>query len=313
MCDLVIEGKPIEKLIEVVSKAIGVVYEPRQMVRMAKAEAEAERIKAIEHAKTEALIAGDEAKVNELSLIEKRIVAKEEKRKKNIEKVIGVATQTIKDEAYVSTEPVNLDWATRFFDIVQDISDEQMQDLWGRILAGEVKRPHSYSLRTLEVLRNITSEEAQLFERIAQYVMFDRNHFIYYDSSLKDYNIEMTYEDIAKLIEIGFLQAGSSVQANLHNNQGEVVKNAIAYGNYIVLIDQPPVHPIVSFSVFPLTKTGSELFRLLTITSNENYLKCFANSLKKRYGKLVIQYADLKYVDYEKNEYVYDEETIKNL
>lgn len=43
-----IDGKPIEKLIEVVSNAIGTLYEPRQLVRIARAEAEAERIKAIE-------------------------------------------------------------------------------------------------------------------------------------------------------------------------------------------------------------------------------------------------------------------------
>ena len=40
-----IDGKPIEKLIEVVSNAIGTLYEPRQLVRIARAEAEAERIK----------------------------------------------------------------------------------------------------------------------------------------------------------------------------------------------------------------------------------------------------------------------------
>jgi hypothetical protein len=56
-----IDGKPIEKLIEVVSNAISALYEPRQLVRIARAEAEADRIKAIEGAKTECVKAMMEA------------------------------------------------------------------------------------------------------------------------------------------------------------------------------------------------------------------------------------------------------------
>ena len=173
-----IDGKPIEKLIEVVSSAIGTLYEPRQLVRIARAEVEAERIKAIEGAKTEALLANNDERYAELSAVEKRIVVKESKRQNNINNVVAVAAQSLKDDKDVSSEPVNPDWATRFFDIAQDISDESMQNLWGRILAGEVKRPKSYSLRTLEALRNITREEAELFEQIAQYVLFDGSYFI---------------------------------------------------------------------------------------------------------------------------------------
>ena len=52
-----IDGKPIEKLIEVVSNAIGTLYEPRQLVRIARAEAEAEYLK-----KLDALVRAEEQK-----------------------------------------------------------------------------------------------------------------------------------------------------------------------------------------------------------------------------------------------------------
>ena len=57
-----IESKAIEKLIDVVSEAIGTLYEPRQIVRKAKAEAKAQSIVAMEQAKTKAIIEGDAKK-----------------------------------------------------------------------------------------------------------------------------------------------------------------------------------------------------------------------------------------------------------
>ena len=115
--------KPLTKLVDVIANAIGVLYEPHQLVRMAHAEAKADRIKVIEHAKTEAILANDIDKYSQLSAIEKCMVLKEQKRQANIMNVVGVATQLIENEKDVTSEPINPDWATRFFDIAQDISD----------------------------------------------------------------------------------------------------------------------------------------------------------------------------------------------
>jgi hypothetical protein len=41
-----------------------------------------------------------------------------------------------------------------------------MQLLWGKLLAGEVARPGNFSLRTLNVLQNLTRSEALAFEAI---------------------------------------------------------------------------------------------------------------------------------------------------
>lgn len=65
----------------------------------------------------------------------------------------------------VSNNPVNKDWINRFMNIVEDISDETLHEIWGHILAREVKNPSSYSLRTLELLRNVTRDEAFLFTK----------------------------------------------------------------------------------------------------------------------------------------------------
>lgn len=54
-----------------------------------------------------------------------------------------------------------------FFNSVENISDKDMQTIWGHILAGEIKQPDTYSFRTLEKLKNMTQKEAKNFQMVS--------------------------------------------------------------------------------------------------------------------------------------------------
>ena len=151
-----VDGKPIEKLIEVISQGIGTLYKPNAIRK--EAEAKAYEIEIIERAKSKALAEGKEIDADTFERIQERLIHKELKRQKSIDTVSQIAADQLKHETTVSEEPVNEDWTTRFFNIVEDISDEEMLNLWGRILAGEVKRPKTYSIRTLEFIKNLSKE-----------------------------------------------------------------------------------------------------------------------------------------------------------
>lgn len=290
-----IEGKPIEKLIDVVSNAVGGLLKPWQTVRVAKAQAKSDSIIAIEQAKTNAIIEGDIEKVQYLEAINERLVNKEKRRQKNIENVVTVAGTILQTEEKVSEESVNQDWATRFFDIVQDVSDDEMQLLWGRILAGEIKQPTSYSLRTLEILRNMTKEEAELFQKVAQFVLIQQDSYIAFlvdsNNNLKKYGIPYYY--IAKLIEIGLIHSGDNVRQQFNaNNTSEINKTSIIYGNIVMKIDQMPGTDLFSFPVRLLTTPGKELSRLVSITPNVDYIKELASTIKREgvtvgYSKII--------------------------
>src|SRR5690606_7233918 len=88
-----------------------------------------------------------------------RIDHREAQKQLNLENVTAYAAEQLLNEQPVTDEPIDEDWKTRFFNIAEDVSNDEMQALWGRILAGEIKNPKSYSLRTLELLRNFSKEE----------------------------------------------------------------------------------------------------------------------------------------------------------
>lgn len=275
-----IEGKPIEKLIDVVSKAIGTVYEPRQIVRKAKAEAKSESIKAIEKAKTQAIIDGDIEKAQYLDRVNERLIIKETKRQKNIEEVVTVAGTILQTEEKVSEKPIDQDWTTRFFDIIQDVSDDEMQILWGQILAGEIKQPKSYSLRTLEILRNMTKEEAEIFQKVAQFALLQGGAFLFSSNDVLE-ELGISYSYIAKLIEIGLLQPGDFVTKNYSSNKTSDSKFGIKYGDLIIIIKQKVNAPKTSFPVRLLTTSGTELVKLIKIIPNVDYIKKLASTIKR--------------------------------
>lgn len=290
----VMDGKPLEKLIEVVSNAIGTLYEPRQIVRKAKAKAKAESIIAIEQAKTQAIIDGDLEKVQYLERINNRIVTKEVKRQNNIEEVVSTAGKILESEEKVSEEPLNSDWTTRFFDIVQDVSDDEMQLLWGQILAGEIKQPKTYSLRTLELLRNMTREDAELFQKVAQFALVDGDAFLYTpNNELGKYGIN--YVDIAKLIEIGLLQPGDFVQKHIFSNNQSDTKTPLIYGDIVVIISKKAKAREISFPIRPFTTSGQELCRLIDISPNMDYVEELATSIKNENVK--VTYSNIINID----------------
>lgn len=71
----------------------------------------------------------------------------------------------------VPDAPVDHDFAARVFQGLQDVSSEEMQDWWVRILAGKIERPNSVSIRTLSVLRDLDQATAELFRRLCSCCM----------------------------------------------------------------------------------------------------------------------------------------------
>lgn len=288
-----IDLKPIEKLIDVISNGIGTLYRPRAIRK--EADARAYEIKVIEKAKCEALAEGKIIEAENLARINERLVAKETIRQNNIDDVVEIASKEFELETVVSNSPVDKDWATRFFDIVQDVSNEEMKTLWGKILAGEVKSPKSYSLRTLELLRNISKEEAEIFVRVSQLVLRENGYFIYSGKGDGLLKFGVHYSDIAKLIEIGLIQAGTFVQKQYKPYPDDDGLVTILYSDYILLATVKQGTSGFSIPVHMLTSTGVELYQLIAITPDINYLKNLALSIKRE--SVSVEYARVKSIE----------------
>jgi hypothetical protein len=170
-------SKPATVLIEKISDAVGGLYQPFQIRRIARAEADADKIRAA------ARIEITELEHRAMS----RLFAEEAKKQHNMEAITLKALPDISPEA--RTEDVEDDWIANFFDKCRLISDEQMQSLWARILAGEANSPGKFSKRTVNIVASLDKSDAILFSRACSFVfMFGSPVPLVFDVNLKIYN-----------------------------------------------------------------------------------------------------------------------------
>lgn len=156
-------SKPAVVLIEKISDAIGGYFKPYQIRQVARAEADAEKIKAL------AQIEITELQQRALH----RFVFEESKKQDNIESITAKALPYLKEDA--NPNNVEDDWITNFFDKCRLISDEQMQALWAKLLAGEANSPGSYSKRTIDLLGSLDKTDALLFNTLCGFGWFIGN------------------------------------------------------------------------------------------------------------------------------------------
>ena len=103
--------------------------------------------------------------------VNQRIHFQEQKRQINIESVVRKAARQLGDKDVADSEPDH-DWTARFFNDVQDVSSEEMQSLWAKVLAGEVERARSTSIRTLGILKTLDQATAHLFRKFCSACVF---------------------------------------------------------------------------------------------------------------------------------------------
>ena len=190
----------------------------------------------------------------------------------NVADIMSFAAQDLKLIEHVSENPIDVDWASRFFDYAKDCSDDKIKILWGKILAGETASPGNYNKRTLNILHDIEPIEAQYFVEICPFV------FDYYviDSIFKDNTFP--YGKMFSLMECGlFTQARSGrsySEGTLLSIKGKTL-----------CLNGPVMDKNVDFySGYSMTDAGTQIFEIIQADSNRGYLTQIQQDLKKRFN-----------------------------
>lgn len=188
--------KPATVLIEKISDAVGGVFKPYQIVRVAKAEAEAGRIQA----ESQILVTDLHRRAMH------RFLEEEAKKQSNIEAITQNALPLLEDES--TPQNVADDWITNFFDKSRIVSDVEMQSLWSRVLAGEANAPGAFAKRTVNLLADLDKEDAALFVQLCGFgwmignvvpLIFDVQAGIYNDQGIN-------FNTLCHLESLGLIQ-----------------------------------------------------------------------------------------------------------
>lgn len=175
----------------------------------------------------------------------------------------------------------DFDWFIRFYESVGNISNEKMQDLWAKILAGKINNPSFYSLKTIDILKNIGQKEAELFEKICSYsIQSNNNYFIpNYDKYLEACDIE--YEDIMKLSEHDLIYNDALISLHINGSSNNVLVH-----NNLILIQKNESNTLKEIDIkeFPFTVVGKEIATLINKSAEEKDVLLFAKLISEETG-----------------------------
>ena len=85
------------------------------------------------------------------------------RQQQNIETIMALAIEYCPHVS--SDEEPDPDWIERFIGLAEDTSNQAMQQLWAKILAGETIKPGTFSYKSLLALKQMTLKEADALQR----------------------------------------------------------------------------------------------------------------------------------------------------
>jgi hypothetical protein len=169
----------------------------------------------LEHAQSQAAAAGDTSGQSIPAGVLSHSMASAQadtlRRELNVAKAVHAAEDALLSESS-TTDPAgdpSDDWMYRWRDYASAVSTADLQLMWGRVLAGEVKTPGKFSMRFLNFLHNLDQADAALIAEATPFFFGD------YVPKIDALGGVLPFHKLLALQELGVL---SGIEGNLRKN-----------------------------------------------------------------------------------------------
>lgn len=207
--------------------------------------------------------------------------------------IIYAEDQLSSDTQDPPTEKIDDDWLHIWRDNAGRTSNENIQKLWGSILAGEVISPGSYSLRTLEFLKGLSKQEAELIQTLAPFVI--KSTMIWRNLETLE-QAGLPYPTLIQLQELGLLSGveTQSIQIRYPSSSPDEYLQPFTLHGKAALAKHPDKNQVISLEAIKLSAIGQQVIKLGHHLPNLSYLNSFGK-------KLVAMGYSVEIGDYKKN------------
>lgn len=231
-----------------------------------------------------------EGDLNLAQRVSRRLQMQKERQQQNLEKIMALALEYCPER--VSTQEVDPDWFSQYCELVLDISNNSMQHLWAKILAGEIATPGRFSLKTLQTLKLMSYKEAQSLQLAASLSCRSRQEQsgrIYFGyirkpslwqlltgrrmALLNLSQFGLTYPQILNLVDIGILH-------NVEIESGELQPGQhFSWQFQSQTLECTALQRGVVLQYYKYTAVGTELLPLLNSPTHSGYLTTLQQQL----------------------------------
>ena len=223
-----------------------------------------------------------------------------------------------------------VDWFVRFFESAGSISDQDMQDLWARILNEEIQKAGKFSFRTLDVFFKMDKDEILAFQYCAknklispygEYFLLNSDEALVPDDDNMGYGLAITEESDISSIMAATYNINSNVIRLLEG--AELLSTMLTTSDFI--INEKPISIYngiatillnlksdCGFTDFRFELTGFrfsysaiELFSIVNEPESLSFILDYARLIERQYPFLDVRvYKKIKDGDID---YIYDD------
>jgi hypothetical protein len=208
--------------------------------------------------------------------------AKAHRQYSNLGETLKKATTFIKQPSGVMKDDNDVFWG--LLEHSKEISNEEMQDLIAKIIAGEYNNPETYSMSTLQTLKFLGRKEIELFEQVCGLLLDQTKHLPMAlftggdDTKPLMQKLDIDFEDFQTLQNLGLF---------LPNNMKNILKNPEKKNFAITYFDKKIIYTpqnenkldIEIPGFYGLSLAGRQILGHLNPKYNEDYY----NWLKENY------------------------------
>ena len=207
----------------------------------------------------------------------------------NVEDVMGIALdQLSKSEATAEPNGVpNDDWLATLRDEAAQRSSEEMKLAFGKILAGEIESPGTYSIRTVRTLGMMDTDTAALFRKLCNMVFVIPNLSSIAIAPRKNSEGNALEEFGISFFELNVLQENRLIIPDYNSwvdftVYGETDGEILCAGNGVKIFpkDEKKREFRVKVRGVVLSSIGKELYNVVDVEINPQYFEKVVNSLK---------------------------------
>lgn len=169
-------------------------------------------------------------------------------------------------------ESIDSDWVFRWQEHAKKVQSDELREIWARILAGEVKAPGSYSLRTLDFIKNLSKKEALSISKLGQFVIENK---IFKCDRLDQAGIDFPF--LLQMEDLGILsgvEGGDVAGLELMicaKKVGKIVSHLINR-NLALLIESNDLSQVLKLKCYRLSRIGAEVLSLGDFQADREYM-----------------------------------------
>lgn len=197
-------------------------------------------------------------------------------RQENLNEILRLASAQAAEDISDADEPpeeeISEDWRRKFTGFAEEVSDEQMQSVWARMLAGEFKQPGTFSFRTLRLVSELSPSIATSFQKASCQIMTGDALVTVGD----EWSEGSKFELLKSLADWGILQDSTVTSARFVSKQEPdvyIFPNRELFG----LVKIPDGPPRLHVPIALLSQPGKELYRLLPQSDERVVLRQILN------------------------------------